>query len=100
MDSPYRGAKILAGASAGELIFYDPKKKLDKAQYPSCTTQPLDKTKWQDVTKRLMHLEEIYGLGWVKQNDHLSVRIDGDMQTVTPEDFLWLLPKGELEGYH
>ena len=100
MDSPYRGAKILAGASAGEVIFYDPKKKIDKAQHPSCTTQPLDETKWQDITNRLMHLEEIYGLGLAKQNGHLSVRIDGETQTLTPEDFLWILPKGELEGYH
>jgi hypothetical protein len=28
------------------------------------------------------------------------VKIDGHLRTITPEEFRWILPTGELEGYH
>lgn len=100
MESPYRGAKILAGASAGEIIFYDPNGRLDKDQYKSCVVQPIDDKKWEEIIDRLMNLEKIFGLSISNGNSHLTFRIDGQIQTITPENFKWILPKGELEGYH
>jgi hypothetical protein len=49
---------------------------------------------------RLMKLENIFALGFSRENNHLTVKIDGHLQTITPENFRWILPKGELEGYH
>ncbi|NWF91858.1 MAG: FAD-binding protein [Syntrophaceae bacterium] len=100
MDSPYKGGKILAGASAGEVIFYDPDKRLDKAQYQSCVSQRIDQKKWEEIMSRMMNLEKIFNLGLSRENHHLTAMIDGRTQTLTPEHFLWLIPKGELEGYH
>jgi hypothetical protein len=100
MDSPYGGAKILAGASAGEAIFYDPQKKLEEGQYKSCAVQPISDDKWEEIKSRLMKLENIFGLGFSRENGHLGALIDGDLITITPESFRWILPKGELEGYH
>jgi glutamate synthase domain-containing protein 2/FAD/FMN-containing dehydrogenase/glutamate synthase domain-containing protein 3/ferredoxin len=100
MDSPYKGGKILAGASAGEVVFYDPKGRLDEAQYKSCLVQSVDHKKWEEIMERLMNLEKIFGLGISRKNSHLTVMIDGHLQTLTPESFRWILPKGELEGYH
>jgi glutamate synthase domain-containing protein 2/glutamate synthase domain-containing protein 3 len=100
MDSPYKGGKILAGASAGEIIFYDPKGRLEEAQYRSCLAQPIDHKKWEEIVGRLMNLEKIFGLGLSRKNSHLTATIDGELQTITPESFRWILPKGELEGYH
>jgi hypothetical protein len=100
MDSPYQGGKILAGASAGEIIFYDPKENLDAAQYKSCLSQPIDQKKWEEIMERLMTLEKIFSLGISRENSHLGVHIDGHLQILTPESFRWILPKGELEGYH
>jgi glutamate synthase domain-containing protein 2/glutamate synthase domain-containing protein 3/ferredoxin len=100
MDSPYKGGKILAGASAGEIIFYDPKGRLEEAQYKSCLVQPIDHKKWEEIVGRLMNLEKIFGLGLSRENSHLTARIDRELQTITPESFRWILPKGELEGYH
>ena len=100
MDSPYSGAKILAGASAGEVIFYDPKKRLEEGQYKGCVVQPIDDKKWEEIMGRLMKLENIFGLGFSRQNSHLTARIDRQLRTITPESFRWILPKGELEGYH
>jgi glutamate synthase domain-containing protein 2/glutamate synthase domain-containing protein 3 len=100
MDSPYHGAKILAGASAGEIIFYDPKKRLEKAQYRSGKVNPIDQKKWEEIMNRLMNLEKIFGLGFLRENNHLTVSIDRQQQNMTPEDFKWIVPKGELAGYH
>jgi glutamate synthase domain-containing protein 3 len=100
MDSPYKGAKILAGASAGEIIFYDPRARLDEAQYKSCMVQPIHPKKWEEVLDRLVNLEKIFNLGISKQNSHLTALIDGQLQDLTPESFRWIVPKGELEGYH
>ncbi len=100
MQSPYKGGKILAGASAGEVIFYDPEKRLNQEQYKSCVSNPMNGKKWGEIMNRLMNLEKIFSLGFSRKNDHLTVRMDGDFQNLTPDKFLWLLPKGELEGYH
>jgi glutamate synthase domain-containing protein 2/FAD/FMN-containing dehydrogenase/glutamate synthase domain-containing protein 3/ferredoxin len=100
MDSPYKGGKILAGASAGEIVFYDPLCRLDEAQYKSCMVRPIDHKKWEEIVSRLMNLEKIFGLGISRENNHLTAMIDGHLQTLAPESFRWILPKGELEGYH
>jgi hypothetical protein len=47
-----------------------------------------------------MKLENIFGLGFSRQNSHLTALIDGGLKTITRESFRWILPKGELEGYH
>jgi glutamate synthase domain-containing protein 3 len=100
MDSPYKGAKILAGASAGEAIFYDPNRRLEEAQYKGCAVHPIDDKKWKEIVDRLIHLGEIFGLGISRENSHLTLRIDGGLETVVSEHFRWVIPKGELEGYH
>jgi glutamate synthase domain-containing protein 3 len=100
MDSPYKGAKILAGASAGEMIFYDPGRRLEEAQYKGCMAHPIDDKKWKEIVDRLIHLGNIFGLSISKENKHLILRIDGHLETTTPEQFQWIIPKGELEGYH
>jgi len=100
MNSPYGGAKILAGASAGEVIFYDPQKRLEEGQYKSCVVQPIGDKKWDEIVGRLMKLESIFGLGFSRENSHLTATIDEKHQTITLDSFRWLLPKGELEGYH
>ena len=100
MDSPYRGAKILAGASAGEVIFYDPNRRLDEAQYRGGKVNPIDQKKWEEIMERLLKLERIFNLGISKENNHLHINLKGNFLSMTPEDFRWIVPRGELEGYH
>ena len=64
LPSPYSGAKILAGASAGEILFYDPDDKLDPAQYKGCVVHPIDDKKWGEAMERLMRLEGMFALGF------------------------------------
>jgi glutamate synthase domain-containing protein 2/FAD/FMN-containing dehydrogenase/ferredoxin/glutamate synthase domain-containing protein 3 len=98
--SPYVGGKILAGASAGETLFYDPIRAIKKAQHHGCNVKPVDDKKWEDIVRRLLHLEKIFALGIGKENSHLTLRIDGKTEPLTPEQFLWVIPTGSLEGYH
>jgi hypothetical protein len=62
--------------------------------------KPIDSKKWEEIVGRLMHLEKIFSLGISRENNHLIAPIDGELQTITPDHFRWILPKGELEGYH
>ena len=98
--SPYRGGKILAGASAGEVLFYDPERKIEEAQHHGCMVKPVDDKKWEDIARRLVHLEKIFALGIDRKNSHLTLRIEGKSVDLTPEKFLWVIPTGSLEGYH
>ncbi len=100
METPYRGAKLLAGASSGEVIFYDPRGMLSEVQYKGCITKPMDASKWEEVMNRLMALEKVFGLGISRENGHLTLPIHGELKAMKTEDFKWILPKGELEGYH
>ena len=66
----------------------------------SCAVQPIDDKKWDEIMDRLMKLENIFGLGFSRKNSHLTAPIDGGLRTLTAESFRWIVPKGELEGYH
>jgi hypothetical protein len=61
---------------------------------------PIDDEKWKEIGDRLMILENIFALGISKEDNHLTLRMDGHLETMTPEHFRWIIPKGELEGYH
>ena len=87
-------------ASAGEVIFYDPGKKLEEAQYQSCKSDPVNDQKWQEIVERLLDLENRFSLGFQRRNGHLTAEIDGKREDLLPEHFQWIRPKGELEGYH
>jgi glutamate synthase domain-containing protein 3 len=100
LESPYSGAKILAGASAGEVIFFDPRGKLEEAQYQGSKANPVDEKKWEEISGRLLKMEEIFGLGLNRDGSRMVLDIDGQRRTLLPENFKWILPTGSLEGYH
>ena len=100
LESPYSGAKILAGASAGEVIFFDPHGKLQEAQYQGSKAHPVDEKKWGEIAERLLKLEEIFGLGLRREGSRLILDVDAGRRVLLPEDFKWILPMGSLEGYH
>jgi hypothetical protein len=60
----------------------------------------MDDKKWKEIVDRLIRLGDIFGLGISRENSHLTLRIDGRLETAAPEHFRWVIPKGELEGYH
>jgi hypothetical protein len=43
-------------------------------------------------------MEKIFALGIGKDKSHLTLRIDGKTEPLTPEQFLWVIPTGSLGG--
>jgi hypothetical protein len=79
---------------------FDSGRRIEKAAHHGCNVKPIDDKKWEDIVRRLLYLEKIFGLGIDKQNSHLTLRIDGKTEPLTPEQFFWVIPTGSLEGYH
>jgi hypothetical protein len=79
---------------------FDPDRKIEKAQYYGCNVKPLDDKTWGYIVRRLHYREKIFALGIGKENSHLTLRIDGKTESLTPEQFLQVIPTGNLEGYH
>jgi hypothetical protein len=96
----YRGGKILTGASAEETLYYDLNRKLEKAQHHGSNIKPIHVKKWEGIVRRLLYLEKIFALGIGKENSHLTLRVDGKSEPLTPEQSLWVIPTGSLDGYH
>jgi hypothetical protein len=92
------GEKILAGASAGEVLFYDPHRKIEKAQFRGCNLKSVDDKKCDDIARRLLHLEKIFALGIGKENSHLTLRINRKTEPLTPEKFLWVIQPAAWKG--
>ena len=82
------------------MSLFDSNRKIEKAQYHGCNVKPVDDKKWEDIIRRLLHLGKIFALGSGKENSHLTLRVDGKTEPLTPEQFLWVIPTGSLEGYH
>ncbi len=99
MPSPYSGAKVLAGASAGEVIFYDSMGRVEDAQHQGCVARLIDDKKWMEIVDRLLSLDAAFALGIRRDNGRITARIDGHQKEIVPEHFRWILPLGELEGY-
>jgi hypothetical protein len=68
--------------------------------FVGCNVKPVDDTKWEDIARRLTYLEKIFALGIGKENSHLTLRVDGKTEPLTPAQFLCTIPTGSLEGYH
>ena len=99
LPSPYRGAKILAGASSGEVILFDPDRKVEEGQFQGCLEGTIDPEKWEDITRRLLRLEELFDLG-MERNGGFKLSVDGGIRELTPQDFRLIRPRVELAGYH
>jgi hypothetical protein len=62
--------------------------------------KPMDDKKREHIVHRLLQLEKIFALGIGKENSHLTLGINGKTEPLTPEQFLWVISTGSLEGYH
>jgi hypothetical protein len=64
-----------------------------------CNVKPVDDKEWEDIVRRLLQLEKIFGLGIGKENSHLTLRIDGKTESLTPEQFLRVIPPKPTNAY-
>jgi hypothetical protein len=52
---------------------------------------------WEDIARRLLRLKKILALGIGKENSHLTLRVAGEAEPLTPEQLLRVIPTGSLE---
>jgi hypothetical protein len=73
-------------------------RKIEKAQNHGCNVKPIDAKKWEDIARRLLYLEKIFALGIGKKDSHLTLRVDGKTEPLTPEQFLRVIQPAAWKG--
>ena len=96
---PYRGTKLLGGASRGNMLFFDPYHRLDPHQYTHGKLTEMtadDWPKWQTMVEATLMLA---GVVIDEENGIRSFIADGKTFPLTPEHFRLIVPSGGLKGY-
>ena len=96
---PYRGTKLLGGASRGNMLFFDPYHRLDPHQYTHGKLTEMtadDWPKWQTMVEATLMLAGVV----IDEEDGIrSFIADGKTFPLTPEHFRLIVPSGGLKGY-
>jgi len=96
---PYRGTKLLGGASRGRFLFFDPLKKLDTAQYVQGKEEEINSSEWVYWQERVLELLKLAGVSTNKTGGSYILSIKKESYSITPANFTLIVPKGGLKGY-
>jgi hypothetical protein len=97
-DRPYRGTKLMGGASRGNMLFFDPYDRLDPNQYAHGKLKEIPAEDWDYWKKMVADTLKLSGVE-LKGNDKQAFIADGKSFAISPENFKLLVPKGGLKGY-
>jgi hypothetical protein len=93
LPTPYAGGKILAGSAAGEIVIFDPEKKVKPAQFEDAQEVALTDDEWKkDYLPYILAKFNAIGLGTKKDENTLVIRINGQDMEITKEHFRRLKP--------
>ncbi len=98
-DRPYRGTKMMGGASRGNMLFFDPNNRLDPHQYVHGKLGELDDDTWAYWKERVEKTLELAGVEIRRKDGRSSFIADGIDYEIEPGMFKLMLPKGGLKGY-
>ncbi|HFB68595.1 MAG TPA: hypothetical protein ENJ66_06500, partial [Calditrichae bacterium] len=98
-ERPYRGTKLLGGASRGKMLFFDPYKRLDPHQYTHGKVEPLAPEEWPRWKEMVRTTLREAGVPIRQQNGREVFEADGKTFAIVPEHFTLIVPKGGLKGY-
>ncbi len=96
---PYRGTKLMGGASRGNMLFFDPDDRLDPHQYSHAKFQELDQESWSYWKERVEETLRLAGVELWENDGQLHFHADEEDFALIPENFRLLIPKGGLKGY-
>ena len=94
-ERPYRGTKLLGGASRGRLLFFDPHDRLLPEQYIHGKIDAMaadDWPYWQAMIKKLLNLAGV-------EASKNSFTANAQAFEITPSNFKLIIAKGGLKGY-
>ena len=95
--SPYRGTKLLGGASRGRMLFFDPYRRLDVNQYTQGAVQEI--VDWSYWKTMVVDTLKTAGVMLEGEDEKLSFVVDEKSFDIKPENFQLIIPKGGLKGY-
>jgi len=98
-DRPYRGTKLLGGASRGNMLFFDPGDRLDSHQYTHGKIKSMDETEWNSWLPMVKATLELSGAEIMKDSGKESFTADGKTFLLRPGNFKLIVPRGGLKGY-
>ncbi len=98
-DRPYRGTKLLGGASRGQMLFFDPYKRLDPHQYTHGKVEAISTEEWPRWKQMVLTTLREAGVPVEIDQGTEVFEADGKRFAITPEQFTLIVPKGELKGY-
>lgn len=98
-DRPYRGTKLLGGASRGNMLFFDPNNRLDPSQYVHGKLEEIACENWPKLKKMVIDTLKLSGVDLKTKNGEISFTANGKLFEIKPDNFKLLVPKGGLKGY-
>ena len=96
---PYRGTKLLGGASRGRMLFFDPYDRLDPHQYTHGKIEEIADEDWPYWQERVEKTLRLAGVEVAETDDVRSFTADGKTFAITREHFKLIVAKGGLKGY-
>ncbi len=98
-ERPYRGTKLMGGASRGNFLFFDPHDRLDPHQYSHAKFAEITLEMWEYWQERVTETLALAGVEIHKKGNQKAFYADEKEYILTPENFRLLIPKGGLKGY-
>ncbi|MFQ5584273.1 MAG: hypothetical protein ACE5GL_07555, partial [Calditrichia bacterium] len=83
-DRPYRGTKLLGGASRGNMLFFDPNDRLDPHQYAHGKPEPLTAENWPRLKQMVIETLKPSGIEVARTNNDLEFTADGRQYKIEP----------------
>jgi hypothetical protein len=98
-DRPYRGTKLLGGASRGNMLFFDPNNRLEPSQFTHGRLEKIEEQDWSRWEKMVVDTLNLAGVKIVEDSNIKCFYADEKKYKIIPDQFKLIKPKGGLKGY-
>ena len=98
-DRPFRGTKLLGGASRGRMLFFDPESRLHPQQHTPGKVVPLGSDIWPYWRTKLEETLSFAGVPLQRREGSTTIHVDGRDVELSPATCKLIEPKGGLKGY-
>ncbi|MGH1365119.1 MAG: glutamate synthase-related protein [Calditrichia bacterium] len=98
-DRPYRGTKMMGGASRGRMLFFNPKDSLHENQYTHGKIEEISDEDWGYWKDTVESTLETAGVSLTKKGEVTSFVADETEFEIDRKNFTLIIPKGGLKGY-
>lgn len=96
---PYRGTKLLGGASRGNMLFFDPDDRLHPSQYTHGKPEALTSENWPFWEATVYDTLSLAGVQFREKDGQKFFDVDSKEYALSAENFRLIIPKGGQKGY-